>query len=308
MNKKIRTIFFGTHDFAAHILQGLIDSPLFSVQLVITRPDKPTGRKKTINRSPVKLMAVKNNTEVRGVDNLKGKIIDSGKNFDLGICAQFGSLIPKQILDMPKRGIVNVHTSLLPKYRGASPIQTALIKGEKITGVSIMLMDEGLDSGPIICQRPTTIFRHDTYADLNEKMAMIAKDALIQCVPAYLSGDLKARTQNHAQATYCERLTRDSGRINWNCPTKHIYNLYRGLHPWPGIWTKWQGKRLKLIQIRPADHQIKPGRIVAKDDKIFIGSGSSSIQAITLQLEGKKAMAAKSFLNGLSSINQSLLA
>ena len=170
----MKTIFFGTHNFAATILQGLIDSPLFDIQLVITQPDKPVGRKQERQKSPVKILAEKHSLSIDQPVSLKTCTLAHLHTCELGICAQYGLIVPENILNAPQHGIINVHTSLLPKYRGASPIQSALINGEKETGVTLMKMDEGLDTGPILWQKSLKIELDDTYTTVESKLSKIA--------------------------------------------------------------------------------------------------------------------------------------
>lgn len=305
-NEKINIVFFGTHHFATKILEGLIESPFISVELVVTQPDKPVGRKKEIKPSPVKLLAEKHGIKVEQPDSLKDFNIKE-KKYKLGIVAQYGNIIPKRIIDAPEFNTLNVHTSLLPKYRGASPIQSALINGDTETGVTIMKMDEGLDTGPILVQKMTEIDPDDTYTILDNKLAEIGLQALLGAISSYIDGSITLKQQDDAEATLCKQLDREAGKISWNKPCIEIYNLYRGLTPWPGIWTKWNNKRLKLIKIKPSDKNIKPGEVFSENSKIYIGCKTNSVEVIELQLEGKRVMQAKEFLNGYKNFSGSIL-
>jgi len=296
---KTNVVFFGTHTFATVILQGLIDSPLIDVALVITQPDKPVGRKKILTPPPVKVLAEKHGIKIEQPQSLKKHALEPGV-FDLGVTAQYGLLIPKHILSTPKHGILNVHTSLLPKYRGASPIQSALINGETETGVTIMKMDVGMDTGPILLQKPLAIDPDDTYLDLDAKLALTGSQALLETVPAYIDGSLKPQEQDESKKTLCKLLSREDGKIDWNKSSAEIYNQYRGMTPWPGIWTMLGDKRLKLLKIKPNDQSLQAGKLSANTTGILIGCGSTSIEVLELQLEGKKSMDAKTFLQGHS--------
>jgi methionyl-tRNA formyltransferase len=302
----IKTVFFGTHDFAATILEGLINNPLFSVDLVITQPDKPVGRSAKLESSPVKKLAEKNSIKIQQPNSLVAYNLEL-TTYDLGITAQYGLIIPEKIFNAPKYGILNVHTSLLPKYRGASPIQSALVNGETETGITIIKMDKGLDTGLILLQKSIKIQEDDTYPDLDRKLAKIGLECLLGAIPDYISGNLSPTPQNNALATTCKQLTREDGKIDWNKSAQEIYNQYRGLTPWPGIWTGWDDKRLKLIKIKLAKHKIETGTVLVENDKIYIGCGNGSIEVLELQLEGKKTLATKEFLNGFSHINNQLL-
>ncbi|MBT4120765.1 MAG: methionyl-tRNA formyltransferase [Candidatus Magasanikbacteria bacterium] len=304
--KSIKTVFFGTHDFAVTILQGLIDSPLFDIELVITQPDKPVGRKKELTPPPVKLLAQKHNIKTDQPSSLKDYNLKPN-TYNLGITAQYGLLIPEKILNAPIHGTLNTHTSLLPKYRGSSPIQSALIDGETETGVTIMKMDKGLDTGPIILQKSIKIEPNDTYIDLDKKLAKIGISALLEAVPAYVSGELQPSHQDDSQATTCKQFTREDGKVHWNKTAKEIYNLYRGLTPWPGVWSIWKDKRLKLLKIKPVDLELEPGLVKTENGKLYIGTTDKSIEALELQLEGKQKMDIKQFINGYKNIDKQIL-
>ncbi|MBD3311202.1 MAG: methionyl-tRNA formyltransferase [Candidatus Magasanikbacteria bacterium] len=305
-DRKIRAIFFGTHEFAATILEGLISSPFITVELVITQPDKPVGRKKELKKSPVKILAEKYDLPIIQPASLRIYQLPIS-DYHIAIVAQYGIIIPKKLLDDSPHGFLNVHTSLLPKYRGASPIQSALINGETETGVTIMKMDEGLDTGPIILQKPIKIGEHDTYIDLDKKLAEIGKIALLEAIPKYISGELEPIPQDNLQASTCGQFTRDDGKIDWTKSATDIYNRYRGLNPWPGIWTSWKNKRLKLIKIKPVDLQIEAGKVVLENGKMYIGCAKNAIEVLKLQLEGKKAMDVEGFLRGYQKIASNIL-
>lgn len=307
---KLKTIFFGTHEFATTILQGLIDSPLVEVDLVITQPDKPVGRKQELQKSPVKILAEKNSIKIQQPASLKNYQLPI-TNYQLQIVAQYGLLIPKEIINIPEFGTLNIHTSLLPKYRGASPIQSALINGETETGVTIMKMDKGMDTGPIILQKIVRIAENDTYLTLDKKLAKTGILALLEAIPDYISGKLQPIPQDSAKATTCKLLTREDGKIDWSKSAKEIYNLYRGLTPWPGVWTTGddlnlnfaKGKRIKLLEIKPNNLHVVPlSHCSIVDDKLYIGCKDGDIEIINLQLEGKQKMSAKDFINGYTVI------
>jgi methionyl-tRNA formyltransferase len=302
MSKPIKTIFFGTHQFATTILKGLIDSPLFEVTQVITQPDKPVGRKKTLTPPPVKTLALEYNIAVQQPDSLKQCDITQ-YNADIAIVAQYGKIIPNHILNACKHGTINTHTSLLPKYRGASPIQTTLINGDTTTGITIMKMAAGLDTGPIISQETIVINPDETYPQLDARLAKISQTLLIQTIPKYIDGSLKPIEQDDSTATTCKQLSREDGLVDWQNDADTIYNQYRGLTPWPGIWTTWDKKRLKLLQIQKSNKTIPPGKVLVEQQNIYIGTKQNAIKVLSLQLEGKKAMDTKVFLQGLGQID-----
>lgn len=297
----MKIVFFGTHYFATTILQGLLDSPLFDIQLVITQPDKPVGRKQELQKSPVKILSEKSNLPVEQPANLKSYHLSSIT--DLAIVAQYGLIIPPNLLREPAQGFINIHTSLLPKYRGASPIQSALINGEEETGVTLMKMDAGLDTGPILWQKGLKIELDDTYTAIEQKLAKIAILGLTEAIPDYINGKLSTTPQDSTKATICKELTREDGKIDWHKTALEIYNQYRGLTPWPGVWTKWNSKRLKLLQIKPAEKALSAGQVLVKDDKINIGTSDGAIEVLELQLEGKQKMNVARFINGYKNVN-----
>lgn len=304
--KKNPIIFFGTHNFAAAILEGLLKSSFVSVVLVVTQPDRPVGRKKEIQKSPVKILAEKHKIKLIQPEKLKNTHLKIPK-VDLSVVAQYGLLIPEEIINAPKFGTINVHTSLLPKYRGASPIQSAILNGDTTTGVTIMKMDKGLDTGPVLMQKEMKINSDDTYEILDKKLSELGLEALLETLPLYITGKLQPKEQDNNAATICKQLTREDGKVSWEKNAQEIYNLYRGLHPWPGIWTVLGGKRLKLISVKPSERKYTAGMLMVDDNRIFIGCKDKSIEILELQIEGKKPMDAKTFLNGNKNIDASIL-
>ncbi len=279
--------------------------PFIEIKLVITQPDRPVGRTQALQSSPVKQMAKKHKINIAQPVSLKG-FVPTGhlpKGDTLAIVAQYGLLIPKQILDAPKFGILNVHPSLLPKYRGASPIQSALINGEKSTGVTIIQLDEGLDTGPILAQKKVDISAADTSLELGKKLALLSLEILRESIPTYLAGTLTPMPQDNAKATLCRELTRADGRVNWQNSCGTIYNLYRGLEPWPGIWTTYRGQRLKLLRIKPIDESLAVGVVMVSNTRLFIGCGYGAIEVLEMQMEGKKPMPADEFIRGHQAID-----
>ena len=224
-------------------------------------------------------------------------------NIDLNIVCEYGLIIPKQIVETPKFGSINVHPSLLPKYRGASPIQSVLINGESETGVSIMVMDEKMDHGPILLQNTLKIDPTDTYTTLSAKLLKMAILGLLEATPKYLKGTIKPQIQDETKVTFCTMFTKESGRIDWNKTATEIYNLGRGLEIWPGVWTTFKDKRIKLINIKPTTEKIPTGKIILEKYKILIGCGQGALEIITLQPEGKNIMTALAWVNGIRDLD-----
>lgn len=305
--QKTKITFFGTHQFAVTILQALLDAPFIEVAHVVTQPDEPVGRKQVLTPPPVKILADTYNIPVSQPGTLKNYDF-SPFSFDLNVVAQYGRIIPKNIIEAPKFGTLNVHTSLLPKYRGASPIQFALMQGETETGVTIIQMDEGMDTGPTLLQKKITILPDETYLELDARLAILGAEALLETIPRYIDGTLPPQAQNNAEATLTKLLNREDGKIDWHKSAQEIYNQYRGLTPWPGIWTMWGEKRLKLVEVKYTEKSLAPGLVCFAHGKMFIGCMSGTLEVIKIQPEGKAVMEAKNFVNGHVELDGVMLA
>lgn len=294
---EIKAVFFGTHDFAATILELLVTYTHISLEAIITQPDRKVGRKQILEESPVKKLAQQYHLNILQPESLKNFEI-SPSDYDLAIVAQYGLIIPKRIIDAFPRGMINVHGSLLPKYRGASPIQMAIKNGEEVTGNTIMLMDEQVDHGPILAQEGVIIAPDDTFVTLSHKMAVEGSKLLLNTLTQYLNLEIVPEPQDHNQATYTTLINKDDGKIDFSKTAQEIYNLYRAFSLWPGIWCIWEKKRLKLLNIIKAEENLAPGEVLIKNKRIFVGCGQGSIEVLELQLEGKNAMSAEVFANG----------
>ncbi len=292
-----KIVFFGTQQFGKGILESLLSDSDFEVIGVFTQPDKPVGRKQEIQMSPVKLLAQEKNIPIFQPDSLKNYEMPN-LGADLNIVCQYGLIIPQTILDSAKHGSINIHTSLLPKYRGASPIQSAILNGEKETGTTIMLMDSKMDHGPILTQEKIMIDLDDNYLTLSEKMLSSACNLLNKTIKEYLSGKIKPQEQNHEEKTLCKMFDREDGKIDFTKSAQDIYNQFRGFYVWPGIFTFFEEKRVKLLNIKPVEKKLEPGKFVTENGRLFIGCGVDSIEVFELQVEGKKPMDAKAFING----------
>lgn len=299
-----KTVFFGTDEYAADLLKQLISSDLVSVDLVITQPDKPVGRKKVLTPPPVKLIAEKHTIQCLQPDKLRKEakenksLISNLQSLDLGIVTRYGQIIPTTILEAPKKGLLNIHPSLLPLYRGATPLQSALLDGQKKTGVAIMRMDDGVDTGDVLGMEEIDVAPDDTYETLSEKLTHISADLLLTLLPGYMDGSRVPQKQDDTKATLCQQFTKEDGRVDWNKTAQEIYNQFRGIGHWPGLWTTIDNKRLKLLTIEPHEKTLPSGVIATEDDRIYIGASKGSILVHQLQLEGKAAMSATQFLQG----------
>jgi methionyl-tRNA formyltransferase len=301
-----KIVFYGTGEFAATVLKAIASDANYKVLAVITAPDQPVGREREIKQSAVKTFAETLGVEILQPASLKEFSAPVLNESDLGVVAEYGFIIPQKLLDLPKHKTVNLHGSILPKYRGASPIQTAIMAGEIETGVTLMLMDAKMDHGPIIAIQKLSILPDETQKELFARMADVASELFLREIPKYISGELIPVEQNHDEATFCKIFTRDDGRVDFSKPAQNIYNQYRAMTPWPGLWTTFEGKRLKLSVITPTDQKnLSEGQILAQNGHLYVGCGANfAFEAIEVQLEGKKPMDAKSFINGARNLTK----
>lgn len=297
-----RVIFMGTPDFSTKILEMLIAKE--DVIAVVTQPDRPVGRKHVMTPPPVKKVALENGIEVYQPEKIAKsddlqKLIDMQP--DLIVTAAFGQLLPKSLLDAPRLGAINVHASLLPKYRGGAPIHQAIIDGEKETGVTIMYMAPKLDAGDIISQQAIEIEPTDDVGSMHDKLSFLGADLLQKTLPEIISGTNDRIKQNDDEATFASNISREDERIDWTQSAQAIYNHIRGLSPWPVAYTQLEDKNMKLYAARIVENKEgQPGEIIETTKKaIIVGTGSSDAIALTeIQLSGKKRMPTANFLSG----------
>ncbi|MFA5127565.1 MAG: methionyl-tRNA formyltransferase [Patescibacteria group bacterium] len=301
-----KIVFYGTGEFAATVLKAIANDASYKILAVITSPDQPIGRKQEMQKSAVKTFAETLGVEILQPASLKEFDAPILSEADLGVVAEYGFIIPQRLLDLPKHKTVNLHGSILPKLRGASPIQTAIMNGETETGVTLMLMDAKMDHGPIIAMQKLSILPDETQKELFTRLAIVASELFLRETPKYISGEIIPVEQNHDGATFCKIFTRDDGHVDFSQPAQNIYNQYRAMTPWPGLWTTFEGKRLKLSVITPADPKnLSEGQILAQNGHLYVGCGANSaIEAIEVQPEGKKPMDAKSFINGARNLTR----
>ena len=303
-------VFFGTPDFAAVILEKLAQS--WPVLAVVTAPDKPVGRKRQLTPSAVKIIARKLGIPVLQPASVKKedfKLQIANLKPDVIVVTAYGQILPKELLDIPKHGALNIHPSLLPKYRGASPIQATILAGDEETGVTIMLMDEKMDHGPIISSQKSKIkSQKSTYEELSKQLAELGAKLLIDTLPKWLAGEIKPTPQNHSEATFTKRVKKEAGLIDWTKPTDYIERMTRAFYPWPGVYSNLTikqfnnlTKKLKIIKvdILKIEHNKKPGTVfLTKDRRMAVACGQDALILEELQLEGKRKMTAQEFLNG----------
>jgi len=303
---KMKLVFMGTPDFAATILEGLIDSR-HEILAVVTQPDKKKGREQKLSASPVKELAIKHGIAVyqpNKVKELQFLNLMNELNPDAIIVAAFGQILPKALLDIPKYGCINVHASLLPKYRGAAPIQYAILDGETETGISIMYMDEGIDTGDIILQEKLSIEPDETGGSLFEKMAALGASCLLTALDQIENNTANRIKQDHEQATYVKMISKDMGRLDFSQPAIKLERMVRGLDPWPSAFTFLDGKTLKIWKAAveeddEASYAARPGEIIElRRDAIVVKTGEGKLVIKELQLEGKKRLPVDAFLRG----------
>lgn len=299
----MRVIFMGTPDFSVGTLQALIDAG-HEVVLAVTQPDKPKGRGKAMQFPPVKDIALKNGIEVyqpRRVRDPECVEYLRKYNADIFVVVAFGQILTKEILQMPKYGCVNVHASLLPKYRGAAPIQWAVINGEKVTGVTTMRMDEGIDTGDMIMKAETALDEKETGGSLFDKLSSVGADLCVKTLEAIENGTAVYTKQDHDRATVTRMIKKQFGLIDWNKSAKELECLIRGLNPWPSAYTIIHGKTLKIWDADVSDGQTEevPGTVVEiTKNTIGVQTGNGILLLKEVQLEGKKRMACDAFLRG----------
>ncbi len=298
----------GTSRLAEVVLESLLKEK-YNVAAVFTQPDKKAGREKKLKISPVKKLSKKHKIALFQPERLDNAVIGMIKKLkpDLIIVAAYGKILPKEILEIPGFGSLNVHASLLPKFRGPSPVQNALMAGEKETGATIMLMDEGVDTGDILSQKAVKISAKDTRPVLSLKLARLGSTLLLKTIPLWIEGKIKRKKQDEARAILCQLIERNDGRIFWDEKAEIIYNKYRALSPWPGIFCFWENndflKRIKLLKIsfrkdNSSKNQRRPGEVFRLKSKIAIQAVEGIIIIELIQLEGKKPLSAKEFING----------
>ena len=301
-----RLVFFGTPSFAVPALTALLESG-YDIAAVVTAPDANQGRGQTLKSCPVAELARKHNLLVVQPHKLKSPEVIAllqSLGASAGVLVAYGHIIPDAILHAFARGIVNIHPSLLPKYRGSSPISSCLLNGDTETGITLMQLDEEMDHGPIISQQIETIGPQDTSQTLHDRLAKIGAQILIKKLPEYLAGEIIPEPQDHSLASYTKMIKSEDGLINWGESAQHIYRSWQAYQPWPGVFTAWQGKRLKFGHLEPLEGVFSGPVGLCLDHKggIAIICGQGAVRPTQLQLEGGKMLEIADFLRGHSKI------
>ncbi|VGQ30346.1 methionyl-tRNA formyltransferase [Streptococcus pyogenes] len=298
----IKLLFMGTPQFSATVLKGLLDNPAYEILGVVTQPDRAVGRKKDIKVTPVKQLALEHGISIYQPEKLSGsqELIEiMGLGADGIITAAFGQFLPTILLDSVSFAI-NVHASLLPKYRGGAPIHYAIMNGDKEAGVTIIEMIKEMDAGDMVAKASTPILETDNVGTLFEKLAIIGRDLLLDSLPAYLSGELKPIPQDHSQATFSPNISPEQEKLDWTMSNQEVFNHIRGMNPWPVAHTFLEGQRLKIYEAQLAEGEGLPGQVIVKTKKsLVIATGQGALSLIVVQPAGKPKMSIIDFLNGI---------
>ncbi|HJA94241.1 MAG TPA: methionyl-tRNA formyltransferase [Candidatus Eisenbergiella merdipullorum] len=299
----MKIVFMGTPELAAGVLKALYEAG-HEIRAVVTQPDKPKGRGKTLQMSPVKEFALEKGIEVfQPVRIRKPEAVEKLKEYDaqIFVVAAFGQILSQEILDMPPYGCINVHASLLPAYRGAAPIQWCIINGEEKTGVTIMQMDAGIDTGDMLLKKEVPILPFDTAESLSRKLEKAGGEAVVEALALLEKGELKRVPQDEEGSSYVSTIDKSLGRIDFSRSAAEIDRLIRGLNPWPSAYTSYKGKTLKIWEAIPLSEEAggQPGSIErVEKDAVYVNTGKGILKVTQLQLEGKKRLQVKDFLLG----------
>ncbi len=296
----MRIVYMGTPDFAVPALEKLAQSPDYTVAAVFTQPDKPKGRKMVMTPPDVKVCAEKLGIPVFQPASMRSEeAYNSLKelNPDVIVVAAYGQILPKAVLDLPKFGCVNIHGSLLPKYRGAAPIQQSVLDGEKVTGVTTMLMDVGLDTGDILLKAETEIGENETAGELFDRLAVLGGELIVETLDKLKKGEITPQKQDESLATHTSKITKELCPIDFNKSAFEVHNKVRGLNPWPVAVTEISGKTVKVYSSRVSDMSGAAGTILSLKPFV-VACGDKSVELIEIQPQGKKRMTAQAFLAG----------
>lgn len=301
MPSSLKLAFCGTPAFAVPTLEKLVEAG-FSVPLVVTQPDRPRGRGMELALSPVKQrslqlgLQVSQPEKIRNNEEFRGQLATFTP--DAIVVVGYGRIIPQWMIDLPPLGNLNLHASLLPKYRGAAPIQWAIARGESVTGVTTMRIDAGLDTGDILLQKEIPIAPGDTALTLAPRMAAIGAALMVETLRGLQSGTVQARPQEHSKATLAPILKKEDGQIDFQLTSREILNRLRGFQPWPGAYTSFRGKNLHLWSAQPVERAGAAAELMVEGGHLFVGCGGGALEVLEVQLEGKKRMPVADFIHG----------
>lgn len=306
----MRVIFMGTPTPVIPVLERLCRMPEADVVAVVTPLDRERGRGRRFEPPPVKEAALRLGVPVLQPDSLRSKLAQgqlAELEPDVIVVAAYGKLLPAQVLELPPHGCLNLHPSLLPRHRGPSPVATAILEGDETTGVSLMLLDEGMDTGPVIAQREYAITGEGTAGELTDTLFDMGAELLAESIGPWDRGELQAQPQDHAQATVSRKLERADGLADWTLPAKTLHRRCRAYSPWPGLYTQWEGKALKLLEVSPLPDSVSPELVEGQPGQVLsvipatavaVTTGDGLLGLSRIQLEGRRAVTAREFLAG----------
>jgi methionyl-tRNA formyltransferase len=301
-------VFMGTPDFAIPALTALITH--HRVVGVVTQPDRPAGRQRKLQASPVKQLALEHGIPVFQPERIRRpEAIAELRQWpvDVYVVAAFGQILPQTVLDMPPHGSLNIHASLLPRWRGAAPIQAAIRAGDTESGITIMKMDAGLDTGPILTQRAIPLTPNETGQSLHDKLARLGADLLMETLPGYLDGSITPQPQDEARVTYAPTIKKEEGIIDWTQPADVIERQIRAFTPWQGTSTTWDGQQLKILAGEARPGSAPSGQVMSLNGTILVGTGADLLYPAQVQLAGRKAVSIEEFVNGKPELVNSTL-
>ena len=311
-NGPTRLLFMGTPVYVVPVLEALVSTPSVEIVGVYTPPDRPRGRGRAMEMTPVKGFAIQRGLLVRQPTSLRPERVQeelAELRPDVIVVAAYGKLLPPAVLNIPPHGCLNLHPSLLPRYRGPSPVVTAILDGVDATGITLMLLDEGMDTGPIVAQRESALSGHETAESLTSALFRMGAGLLLECLAPWMAGSMPARPQDDAQASATRKLQRDDGQADWRLSAVSLERRSRAYTPWPGLFTTWDGKLLKLVDVfpllGPAGQGVEPGRVVPlteQETALGVGTSEGLLGLRAVQLEGRRAQSARDFMQGYPGI------
>jgi methionyl-tRNA formyltransferase len=301
-NKQIRVIFMGTPEFSLLGFKELIAEPSYDIVGVFTQTDKPVGRKQIMTPPPVKQLALKHGLNIFQPEKIKNEL-ENIKNLkpDLIVVIAYGKIIPQSILDIPTYGCINVHASLLPKYRGAACLNAPILNGDQETGVTIMQMEAGLDTGPILRQAKINLEGRETLEDVHDRLSALGAELLVPTLKDFVAGNIESQIQDESSASYINTLSKEDGKIDWSKPAIEIERMVRAYNPWPGTYALEGEKIIKIISVSPGileTNEHKIGEVFMADNNLAVQCGQDSLVILKLQTAGKKMMMSEEFLRG----------
>lgn len=298
----MKIVFCGTPQFAVPSLRALLDAG-FEIPLVVSQPDRPSGRGMQVTPTPVKQLALERRVEVTQPEKIKNNIEFRSRLEQIApeaiVVVAYGRIVPQWMIDLPPLGNINGHASLLPKYRGAAPIQWAIAMGETVTGVTTMKIDAGLDTGDMLLKREIPILPEDTAVTLSPRLAELTAELLVETLPALKAGSVQPQKQDDSQATLAPILKKEDGQVDFSRTAMDIWNRLRGFQPWPGAYTQFRGKNLTLVSVRPVQQSAEARTLHFGNGHLIVGCGqNTTLELMEVQPEGKKKMAVRDFING----------